>query len=542
MFSKDVVKRFCVVWVSLVFALVGCSGQPQTQGDQQQAQPQQTAADDQQLKQGGVIKVAVNDDPPTLDQMSTGSSSAVNIAYHIFEQLFALDQDLTVKPMLAKGVDVSEDKKTYTIQLREGVKFHDGTAMNADDVIASIKRWGSLSRFGKQVSEKVQQVSKVDDYTIQIQLKEEYAPLLNVMAGPQEALIIVPAEIAQAAGEKPLETNQLIGTGPYKFDRWEHGQYVSIKRFDDYAARDEDWGGLTGKKVAYADEIRFIVIKDAQVRVNGLRTGEYDYAVRIPKDLYEQIKTFPEVKPIVTKPDSWLMLMPDKSEPPFDDVRLRKAINHALDREKIGLATYGPPEFFQVDGSIFFPEQKDLYTTEGTEPYHEYDPEKAKQLMKEAGYDGQTIRMIATSSYEDHYNSAQAAAEMLKGVGFNVDLQFFEWATFVQKIKEPGNYDIWVSGFPPVYDLTLVLWVDPNYPGWWKSERMQSLLDQWTKTIDPAEQKRLLVEVNKTVYEEFPLIKMVNEIGLEAASAKLQGYEDWLSMRFWNVAVSSEGN
>lgn len=546
--------RKCFKWMgSLGLALVlgvvsGCSGTQQSSGAAQptpaQTGTEQKPADakaDQPIQKGGVIKVAIDADPATLDWMSSPASATTTVAYHIFEQLFALDQNLTVKPMLAKEYKVSDDHKTYTIQLREGVKFQDDSTMVADDVVASMKRWGTLSGVGRGLFTKIADVKATGEHAVEIKLKEPYAPLITNLAETSQAMAVMPAKIANAAGKNPIDTDKLIGTGPYQFDSWKRGQQIVLKRFDGYVSRDEDWGGLAGKKVAYADQIELNVVKDTQVRLSGLQTGQFDYAVRMPKDLYDQLNSLPGVKPEITRPDSWITVVPDKSQPPFNDVRLRQAINYALNKEQIGLATYGPPEFFEMDGSIFFPDQKDLYTKEGTESYNAYNPEKAKQLMKEAGYNGEPLKMVATNSFDDHYHSAQVVMQQLKDVGFNVDLQFFEWATFLNTVTEEnkGKFDLFVTGFPPAYDLTGVLWIAPSFPGWYQSEKMSALVNQWTKTLDPAEQKRLLGEVNKTFYEEVPVIKMVNEIGLEAISDRLQGNKSWLSYRFWNVGISA---
>jgi peptide/nickel transport system substrate-binding protein len=493
------------------------------------------------ITKGGVLSVAYDSDPPTLDWMSSNSSATTIVAYHIFEQLFTFDEGLTVKPLLAKDYEISEDGKTYTIFLRPDVKFHDGSIMNADDVVASIKRWGVISGTGMEVFKRVSEVKKVDEETVQIDLKETYGPLLSTMANIQAALAIIPAEIAEAAGEKPLEDNQFIGTGPFKFDSWKRGDRITVKKFNEYVSREEeDWGGLTGKKEAIVDEIQFMVVADAQVRIDGIRTGQYQYAIRVPKDLYAQLETDSSIELIKNAPDSWITLIPDKSEPPFDNVKLRQALNYALNKEEIGLGTYGSPDFYQVDGAVFFPEQHDLYTTKETEPYFEFDIEKAKALMKEAGYNGEPLKMLATSSFDDHFNSAQIELEQLKKAGFNVELQTLEWATFLEQVDNPDNFDLFVTGFPVANDVTSLLWTVPSFPGSWESEKMNAINDEWVaNSHDPAVRDRLLAELNKIMYEEAPLVKVVNEVGLEAVSPKLQGFKGWLSMRFWNVGIDN---
>lgn len=526
-------------FASLVVALVftGCS--PQAQSPIPEAAKEQSAAtSSQEPQKGGIIKVAFDSDPSTLDWMSTSSSATKLVAFHMFEQLFSLDESMMEKPMLAKEFQLSEDRKVYKIVLRDGVKFHDGSTMSADDVVASFKRWGEMSAVGKRLFKSMEAVKAVDAQTVEIAFKEPYAPLIRNLADPTQAMVVIPAKIAESAGTAPLKGEHLIGTGPYRLDSWKRGQRITLKRFDEYAAREEDWGGLSGKKVAYADEVRFDMVPDAQVRIDGIRTGQYDFALRIPQDLYSQLKDSTELTTRVSKPDSWMAVIPDKSEPPFNDIRMRQAIQYALDKEKIAIATYG--NFYEMDGAIFFPDQQSLYTKEGTDTYLSYSPEKAKELLKEAGYKGEPVRLIATSSYDDHFKTAQVVAAQLQDVGLTIDLQIYEWATLLEKEKNTANFDLEIQGFSPKYDPTTIPWFYPQFPGKYESPKIMALLDEWSKSSNEEEQKKLLGDFNKTMYEELPVIKIANEVGMSVIGAKLDGFGERKNVTFWNTWLKAK--
>ncbi len=224
--------------------MVGCSSNSSTTDGTQDNE--ETAGEP---VKGGTLDVAFAADPQTIDWMYTGATATRDIGWHIFETLFALDKDYKPRPMIAKDYEVSDDRKVYTIQIREGLTFHDGSDVTAEDAVASIERWRKVSSVGTIASEYIEHVKAKNDYTVEIKLKEVYNALLNDMAAPKSALMIIPAEIAESAGEQPLKSEQLIGTGPYKFEKWDRGNKIVLSKFEEYNAREEtDWGGLTGKK------------------------------------------------------------------------------------------------------------------------------------------------------------------------------------------------------------------------------------------------------------------------------------------------------
>lgn len=487
-------------------------------------------------KKGGTLDVAFAADPNTLDWMYTGASATRDVAWHIFETLFALDKNYEVKPMIAKGYTVSDDKTVYTINLREDVKFHDGTTVTAEDVVASIDRWRKVSSVGSIASKNIENVKAIDKHTVEIKLKQVYTPLLADMAAPKSALMIIPAEIAKAAGEQPLKPEQLIGTGPYKFEKWERGTKIVLSRFEDYSAREEDWGGLAGKKVAYFDTINFKIVKDPQTMINGVKTGLYDYAQSIPPDLYKVIESSPNIDP-VTYINGYTTITPDKSEPPFDDLKVRQALNHALDKKTIAKAAYGNGKFYDFDGALFAPKQTELYTKKGTDKYLAYNKEKAKRLLKESSYNGKPIKIMYPNNFADYGKIAEIAKQQLEEIGFTVELVTYEWATYLEKWDDPANWDLVVIGWSTRFSPNELgmLSMGTSSSGWYNSERWGVLIDRWATAATTEERKDILADMNRTVYDELPFIKIVNESKFDIKSSNIKGYESWISQRFWNT-------
>ncbi|WP_068674755.1 ABC transporter substrate-binding protein [Oceanobacillus sp. Castelsardo] len=529
MHIKHTLKLFTIFILALV--LVACSNESSSEetGDGN------TEVEEKQT--GGTLDIAYANEPDTLDIMQNASSPTRDIAWHIFETLVALDKDFAVKPMIAEEYSISDDQKVYTITIREDVNFHDGTTVSAEDVVASIERWRLVSSVGKVASEYIEDVKEVDELTVEITLNEVYNGFLDDMAAPKTGLAIIPKAIAEEAGEKPLVPEQLIGTGPYQFEKWERGNEIVLSKFDEYSQRVEtDWGGLTGKKEATLDQLNFLIVKDPQVKLNGLKTDLYDYAQAIPTDLYEVIETTPNTNP-VTYINGYSMIIPDKSEAPFDDLKVRQALNQAVDKEAIAQSTYGNEEFYAMDGALFDPTQTELYSGEGIDAYLVHNPDKAKELLEESDYNGEPITIMYANNTETYKRIAQMIQQQLEEVGFTVKLDPYEWATYLERWQDPSNWDIVVIGYSTRFSPNELgfLVQDTGSSGWYNSERWSELMDQWGLAASSEERQEILAEMNQTVYDELPFLKVANETTLDIMSDEIQDYDAWIGPRFWNT-------
>lgn len=515
----------------LLLVLAACGN------DSQSAKTEEGNNKVEEKQTGGTVDVAFNSEPDTLDLMSNASSPTRDVAWHIFETLVALDKNFTVKPMIAENYTVSDDQKTYTVKIREGVNFHDGTTVAAEDVAASIERWKLVSSVGKNAGQFIEEVKVLDELTVEVKLNQVYNGLLDDMAAPKTGLVIIPKEIAEEAGEKPLVPEQLIGTGPYKFENWERGNKIVIKKFEDYSQREEtDWGGLTGKKEANLDQINFLIVKDPQVKLNGIKTDLYDYAQAIPTDLYEVVENTPNTS-AVTYINGYTMIIPDKSEPPFDDLKVRQALQLALDKEEIAKSTYGNNEFYNLDGALFDPTQTELYNAEGTDSYLAYNTEEAKKLLEESSYNGEPITLMYSNNNEGYKRISQMAEQQLEAVGFTVELEPYEWATYLEKWTEPSSWDLVTIGYSTRFSPNELgfLVQDKNSSGWYNSERWSELMKQWALAASSEERQAILAEMNKTVSDELPFVKIANETTLDILSDEIQEYDAWIGPRFWNA-------
>src|SRR5699024_3326989 len=492
--------------------------------------------------EGGDLVVATPASAPSLDWAGQGVTETKLIAWHMFEQLFTYDENYEIKPMLAEEYEEEDDGLTYILHLREDVKFHDGSTMKSEDVLASMEHWKEVAPVGDKTFEQIDDIELPDENTLEIHLKDKYTALISDLANLNHALFIMPKDKAEEAGDSMIEQDQFVGTGPYKFVDWDIGEQLTVERFDDYVSRnEEDWGGLTGEKTAYHDEITFKVVSDSQVEMNGVKSGEFDFALDITPDLYESLEQDNQVQTIIQEMQTFLGLVFNHSKPPFEgDDDLKHAVNHALNKEEILSAAYGSPEFYEMDGALFNETQGDLYTDKGTNLYDAYDLEKAKELVESSDYDGETIKIITTSDYHDYEKTAQVVQQQLEEIVIDVEIESYEWGTLFDKRDDPNSWDMFTLTYPWYYSPVNIptFYNEDQRSGWADLSNIFSLQEEWVKTDDPDEEEELLGKFNETIYDDMIWIQVGNSKGLNLSSPNLQGYEDWDNVRFWNTWIN----
>ncbi len=219
-----------------------------------------------------VLNVATTGDPGPLDPTPVTSDLLSEITQHFYETLYIFAPDFSISPLLAAALPkISADGKEYVIPLRTGVPFHDGSTMNADDVVASLQRWGRLSPRGRTPWAAVDQISAQDANTVRITLKQAYSPLVNLLAFPNGSPVIMPKRVATA----PDPLKEFVGTGPWKFVEYRPDAWVRIGKFAQYVSPSGKPDGFAGERKALIDEIRFLPASNPTTRTDGLIAGQY---------------------------------------------------------------------------------------------------------------------------------------------------------------------------------------------------------------------------------------------------------------------------
>jgi len=374
-----------------------------------------------------VLEVAVDASPVGLDpHRATAFSTFQMINGTIYEGLTAIDKDLRVQPGLAQSWTISPDGKTYTFKLRPGMVFHDGAKVEAADVVATINRVLSKEIASPLASRlaALDRAEAVDAVTVVLTLKEPSAPLLVSIA----SIAIVPRSME---AEKESLQRTPIGTGPFKFKEWQANGFVALEKHAGY------WRQGAPK----LDGIKFNIVPESATRQVGIGSGQYAMLPNIDAATAMQLKGRPGVKLAETLELAYTFVGVNTSRPPFDDARVRQAVNFALNRsEIIAAALFGAG----VPGGPLSPALKDWAMPASEFACYKHDPAKAQALLKEAGHAGPVAITINVLPRQDIRDIAQVVQAQLNKAGFKVELKNQEMGQFIQDWRN-SNFDMFAS-------------------------------------------------------------------------------------------------
>lgn len=485
---------------------------------------------------GGTLKYAISAQPPTLDIHMTTSSDAIDVATNIYETLVGQNSKQQAVPILAETIETSEDGLTYTFMLRKGIKFHNGDEMTSEDVVASMNRWfGKSSR--AQMLLAGSEFSAKDEYTVVLNLKEPVTDVLDIMAGRGQFPGIMPAEIIETADEEGV--SEYIGTGPLKFGEWKQDQYIKLEKFEDYSEAEGEPDGLDGRKTVYVDTVEYHIVSDSSTRMAGVQTGEYDIALNMPFDNYEQLKNMPGLETFASMDNGTINVAYNKKAGIMTDPLIRQAINTGLDANSMMLAAIGNEELFKLDPGYMSLDNADWATDGGKEVYNLADPEKAAQMLKEAGYNGEEVVIYSTKDYDHHYNSAVVLKEQLDKMGVNAKLEIYDYPTLTEKRSNPENWDLMLLGTGYVTTPSQLLVINPGFPGWTDDEGITAKLHEIRTAPSKEEAKEKWNELQTYMWNDYvPYSVAGHYASVITASEKLEDLIIFNTALAWEVKKS----
>jgi peptide/nickel transport system substrate-binding protein len=460
-----------------------------------------------------VLKVVPHADLKNIDPIWTTAYITRNHAYLVYDTLFALDDKLQVQPQMVDKWTVSPDKLTYTFTLRDGLKWHDGAPVTAEDCVASLQRWGKRDSMGQKLMDFTAKLEAVDAKTLRLVLKEPYGLVLESLGKISSNVpFMMPKRIAETDPFKQI--TETIGSGPFKFvkEEWVPGSKVVYVKNADYKPRSEPASGAAGGKIAKVDRVEWLYIPDPNTAMNALINGEVDYYENPPPDLVPLLEKAPKVKVEQLDPlGNQGMLRFNHLHPPFNNVKARQAVLWAMKQEDYMRAAVGNPKYYKPCYSYYACGTPNA-TEAGAEPIMKPNLEKAKQLLKESGYDGRKVVILQMTDIPVTNAASLVTANMMRQIGFNVELQAMDWSTVTSRraIKEPpekGGWNIfhtwWIGGdiLNPITAAGLAAACEKSWFGWPCDAEMEKMRNAFATETDPAKQKELARQIQVKAFE-----------------------------------------
>lgn len=454
-----------------------------------------------------------------LDPIITTAQITRDHGYMIYDTLLALDADMKVRPQMADW-KVSDDRLTYTFTLRDGLKWHDGPPVTAEDCVASLKRWAQRDSMGQKLMDFTASIEATDAKTITLRLKEPYAQVLESIAKPSYNVpFMMPKRVAETPADKPIA--EQIGSGPFRFvaSEFQPGVKAVYEKNTDYVPRSEPPSWTAGGKVVKVDRVEWVTVPDAQTAVSALLSGEIDFYELPSADMLPAMQAD---KNIELGSLSILGNIPfgrmNFLNPPFDSVKLRRAALMALNQKDVLDAVVGNPKYYKLCGAIFGCGTA-LETDVGSDTLvHGTGMAAAKKLLAESNYDGSPVVLLGAADIPLLMAQATVSAQLLREAGFKVELQTLDWQTIVgrraiQRSPKEGGWSMFFSIFgggdvlnPLVLNAINARGKNNGWFGWYDDSEMEKLRDDYSRTASVDEQKKIARAIQSRAYDQVAFI------------------------------------
>jgi peptide/nickel transport system substrate-binding protein len=493
------------------------------------------------------LRVVMHSDLKIVDPIWTTAYIVRNHGYMVYDTLFAMDAKGEIRPQMVDKYELSADKLTYTMTLRDGLLWHDGKPVTAEDCVASIKRWAAKDSMGQKMMSFVKDIQVVNPKTFRIALKEQTGLVLPALGKPSSNVpFMMPKRVAET--DPNTQISEFIGSGPFVFKReeWKPGDKAVYVKFPQYKPRPEPPSGLAGGKAAKVDRVEWRAIPDHQTAINALLAGEIDYIESPPHDLYPVLKKDANVKLVNLNPlGNQYTFRFNTLHKPFDNAKVRQALFYAFNQEDFLKAVIGDPAYYKVCKALF-PCGTSLESTKGMDGLLESNFEKSKALLKEAGYDGTPIVLMHSTDLAVLNNLAPVAKSLMEKGGFRVDMQSMDWQTLVARRakKDPpaqGGWHAfltsWVAAdiLNPVMAGFLNASCEKAMFGWPCDKDMEGLRDQFARETSPAKQKAIAEAVQVRVTQYPTHVHLGQRCQSAAMQKNVTGSLEAPVTVFWNI-------
>ncbi|MBV1798141.1 ABC transporter substrate-binding protein [Siccirubricoccus sp. G192] len=502
-----------------------------------------------QPSQARLLRMVPQANLTSIDPIWTTANITRNHGFMVYDTLYGLDAQFRTQPQMAEGHQVEQDGKLVTITLRTGLKFHDGKPVRAADCAASIARWMKRNPTGQKLASVLDAMEAVDDRRLRIRLKKPFPMLIHGLGSPTNPVcFIMPERIART--DAFTQIRDATGSGPFRFktDEFNSGSRVVYERNPDYVPNPTGQPSLTaGPKQVHFDRVEWHIITDAATSAAALQAGEIDWFEQPPPEIQQ---LFGRNRQIVVEAMDPLpltgILRFNHLNPPFNDKKMRQALLPAIDQADYMAAVVGPdPKMYRTDVGFFTPGTP-MASDAGLGPLTgPRSIDKAKALLKEAGYTDQLIRLIGPTDILAPTALTQVGADMFRRLDVNLDFALSDWGTVVQRrtSKEPldkGGWSVLYTAFSsfefldPAAHTPLRGNGAAAWPGWPTIPRLEELRDAWFDAPDLAAQQRICREMQEVAMDELPYIPVGAYISNTALRKNLQDRVSGFAI-FWNI-------
>jgi peptide/nickel transport system substrate-binding protein len=501
---------------------------------------------------GKTITAVMHSDLRVIDPGFTTAYITRDHGYMVYDTLLATDSSFKIQPQMADW-KISDDKLTYTFTLRDGLKWHDGAPVTAEDCVASLKRWGRNDSMGQKLMDFTASIEATDASTITLKLKEPYGLVLESIGKPSS---FVPFMMPKRMAETPpgQQIKEQIGSGPFKFvaAEFQPGVKAVYEKNTDYVPRKEPPSWTSGAKVVKVDRVEWITMPDAQTAANALQSGEIDFMENPAWDTLPVLAANPDLKvETLNKLGFQTLGRMNFLHPPFDNVKVRRAALKAMNQKEVLDALVGNPEYYRICGA-FFVCGTPLATEEGSESLVKGNGmAEAKKLLAESGYDGTPVVIMAPGDVVTLKAQPIVAAQQLRDAGFKVDVQATDWQTVVtrrtsQKPPKEGGWDMfftnWVGAdvVNPIVNFSIGgRGKNGGWFGWSEDPKIEALKDAFARSSSPAEQKKIAADIQQEAYDQVIYVPLGQFLIPSAWRKSLSGVLDGPATPiFWNIAKS----
>lgn len=464
-----------------------------------------------------VLRFVPQADLANPDPIWTTATVAYNAGYMIWDTLYGVDLSFTARPQMCAGEEVSSDELTWTFTLRDGLLFHDNEPVRAIDCTTSITRWWVKDPFGQYLHSLTEEVKPLDDKRFQIRLNKPFRQMLFAFGHP--GLFIMPERMAKTPASEQVK--EYIGSGPFRFlrDEWVAGAHAAWAKFDKYVPRQEKPEYISGGKVVHFDRVEWITQKDPATAAAALQTGEVDWVEQPLIDLAPMLRRSPDTEVAVFDPLGNIgVLAFNHLYPPFNNPKLLRALLPAIDQREYMEAVVGDQSDLAKYPTGYFTLGTPMANTAGMEALTSpRDIDKARQLVKESGYQGEKIILMSPTDQAALQQFAQVTNSLFKKLGLNVEFESMDWATLVSRRAkmDPPDQGGWNS-FCTTWAGLAVSNPGSSYPlrgngkkgwfGWPTDDKMEALRVDWFNAPDVESQKKVCEQIQLEAFSAVPFI------------------------------------